>query len=180
MLQSLSVFTYNFPFPLAVAGSTRVANLIGASLPDAGKVTARVMFVGGAAIGIANMIALMAGREYIPWLFTSDRDVVELAAKTLPVNAAFQLVDSLAAQSNGVLRGLGKQKFGGIASLVSFYVIALPISFGTGFGLHWELYGLWAGPAVGLLVQSTIASIYIYRISWSKASDEAAERNEAG
>lgn len=22
--------------------------------------------------------------------------------------------------------------------------IAMPISFGTGFGLHWDLYGLWA------------------------------------
>jgi MATE family multidrug resistance protein len=58
--------------------------------------------------------------------------------------------------------------------------VALPISFGTGFGLHWELYGLWAGPAIGLFVQSTIESIFIYRTSWEKASEEAAARNAAG
>jgi MATE family multidrug resistance protein len=125
ILQSLSVFTYNFPFPLSIAGSTRVANLIGATLPDAGKVTARVMFVGGAIIGVANMVALSLGRNYIPWLFTSEADVVALAAKTLPLNAAFQLFDSLAAQCNGVLRGLGKQSFGGIASLFAFYGVSL-------------------------------------------------------
>lgn len=128
VLQSLSVFTYNFPFPLSIAGSTRVANLIGATLPDAAKVTARVMLVGGCLIGMINMLALSLGRNYIPPLFTHDEDVIALAAKTLPLNAAFQLFDSLAAQCNGLLRGLGKQNFGGIASLVSFYCVRLPYS----------------------------------------------------
>ena len=39
-------------------------------------------------------------------------------------NAAFQLWDALAAQSNGILRGLGKQKVGGVVSLVAFYVVS--------------------------------------------------------
>ena len=30
--------------------------------------------------------------------------------------------------------------------------VGIPISFGTGFGLHWHLYGLWAGPAVALIL----------------------------
>ncbi|KAK5165178.1 uncharacterized protein LTR77_009276 [Saxophila tyrrhenica] len=180
VLQSLSVFTYNFPFPLAIAGSTRVANLIGAGLPDAAKVTARVMFVGGALIGVANMLALSLGRHWVPTLFTGDQEVIDLAAKILPINAAFQLFDSLAAQCNGVMRGLGKQSVGGIASLVAFYVVALPISFGTGFGLGWELYGLWAGPAIGLCVQAGSEGLFIWRTSWRKASEEAAARNAAG
>jgi multidrug resistance protein, MATE family len=124
VLQSLTVFTYNFPFPLSIAGSTRVANLIGATLPDAAKVTARVMFVGGIIIGCGNMVALSLGRYHIPWLFTQDEDVVLLAAHVLPINAAFQLLDSFAAQCNGVLRGLGKQNFGGVASLVAFYGVS--------------------------------------------------------
>lgn len=28
--------------------------------------------------------------------------------------------------------------------------VAMPISIGAGFGLKWELLGLWAGPAVAL------------------------------
>ncbi|KAK3707471.1 hypothetical protein LTR37_012113 [Vermiconidia calcicola] len=180
VLQSLSVLTYQLPFPLSIAGSTRVANLVGASLPEAAKVTARVMFVLGTIIGVFNMVMLSSLRHYIPHLFTREPDVIALAAQTLPINAAFQLFDSLAAQCNGVLRGLGKQSFGGVASLVAFYGIALPISFGTGFGLHWELYGLWAGPAIGLFVQASTEGWYIYRTSWAKASEEAARRNAAG
>jgi len=56
----------------------------------------------------------------------------------------------------------------------------MPISFGTGFGLHWDLYGLWAGPALALALVSGITSVYIYHISWDKASEEAVKRNEAG
>jgi len=180
VLQSLSVLTYQLPFPLSIAASTRCANLIGAGLPDAAKVTSRVTFGIGIFIGMFNMIALSALRKKIPWLFTNEADVVALAAACLPVNAAFQLFDSLAAQCNGLLRGLGKQEIGGYVNLFAYYVIALPLSFALGFALHFDLIGLWAGPAVGLAIVSAVEAIYIYRISYEGASEEAARRNALG
>ena len=126
ILQSMCVVAYfSMPFPVSIAGSTRVANLIGASLPDAAKVTTRVIFVVGTIAGLFNMIMLSSLRFYIPRLFTQDKDVIELAAATLPINAAFQLFDALAAQCNGVLRGLGKQSIGGIICLVAFYGVSI-------------------------------------------------------
>lgn len=211
ILQSLSVLTYQLPFPLSIAASTRVANLIGATLPDAARVTARVTFIVGSALGVFNMLMLSVFRNYIPRLYTSDPDVIRLAAGVLPLCAAFQLFDALAAVCNGLLRGLGKQEVGGYINLFAYYVvshesfffslspfhsfpepsdgrstnnktpqIAMPISFGVGFGLHWDLYGLWAGPAVALALVAGLTTVYIYRISWHKASEEAVERNEAG
>jgi MATE family multidrug resistance protein len=180
ILQSLSVLTYQLPFPVSIAASTRVANLIGATLPDAAKVTAKVTFIVGAALGIFNMLMLSIFRNYIPLLYSSDPDVIHLAAGVLPICAAFQLFDALAAVCNGLLRGLGKQEVGGYINLFAYYVIAMPISFGAGFGLHWDLYGLWAGPAVALCLVAGITGLYITRISWHKASEEAVKRNEAG
>lgn len=124
VLQSLSILTYQLPWPISVAGSTRVANLVGAGLPEAAKCTAKVMLVVGSVIGVFNMLALSLFRDYIPWLYTNDAEVVALAARTLPVNAAFQLWDSLAAQCNGIMRGIGKQGVGGIISLVAFYGVS--------------------------------------------------------
>lgn len=180
VLQSLSVLTYQLPFPLSIASSTRVANLIGAGLPDAAKVTTTVTFIIGAVLGCFNMVVLSSLRFQIPWLFTSEADVVALAAQTLPVNAAFQLFDALAAQCNGLLRGLGKQEIGGYINLFAYYVIALPLSFALAFGLHWDLIGLWTGPAIGLGIVAGLEGIYIYRTSYEKASEEAAKRNAAG
>jgi MATE family multidrug resistance protein len=124
ILQSLSVLTYQLPFPLSIAASTRVANLIGATLPDAAKVTARVTFIVGTALGVFNMLMLSIFRNYIPHLYSSDPDVIRLASGVLPLCAAFQLFDALAAVSNGLLRGLGKQEVGGYINLFAYYVVS--------------------------------------------------------
>jgi MATE family multidrug resistance protein len=124
ILQSLSVLTYQLPFPLSIAASTRVANLIGATLPDAAKVTARVTFIVGTVLGVFNMLMLSIFRNKIPLLYSSDPDVIRLASGVLPICAAFQLFDALAAVSNGLLRGLGKQEVGGYINLFAYYGVS--------------------------------------------------------
>lgn len=124
ILQSMMVLAFQLPLPLSIAGSTRLANLIGAGLPEAAKVTAKVVMVLGAVVGTFNMVMMGALRNYIPRVYTNEPDVIALAAATLPVNAAFQLFDALAAQCNGILRGLGRQKIGGYVSLLAFYGVS--------------------------------------------------------
>ena len=97
-----------------------------------------------------NVILLSFLRNYIPQLFTNDQGVIDLVASVLPLCAAFQLFDALAANCNGLLRGLGRQEIGGWVNLFCYYVIAMPISFGTAFGLGWQLEGLWSGVALAL------------------------------
>jgi MATE family multidrug resistance protein len=124
ILQSLSVLTYQLPFPLSIAASTRVANLIGATLPDAARVTARVTFIVGTVLGVFNMLMLLGFRNKIPLLYSKDPDVIRLASGVLPICAAFQLFDALAAVSNGLLRGLGKQEVGGYINLFAYYGVS--------------------------------------------------------
>lgn len=45
VLVTLSSTTFQIPFPLSIAGSTRVANLIGAQLVGAAKTSAKVVSV---------------------------------------------------------------------------------------------------------------------------------------
>ena len=150
IVSTVAALAFQIPFPISIAASTRVANLIGATLTDAAKTSAKVAFVAATIVGIFNVILLYSLRNYIPQLFTNDQDVIYLVARVLPICAAFQLFDALAANCNGLLRGLGQQEIGGYVNLFCYYIIAMPISFGTAFGLHWELEGLWTGVAVAL------------------------------
>lgn len=165
ILSTLTALTFQIPFPISIAASTRVANLIGATLTDAAKTSAKVVstltvifssahkeqaMFAATIVGVFNVILLSSLRNYIPQLFTNDQGVVDLVASVLPLCAAFQLFDALAANCNGLLRGLGRQEIGGWVNLFCYYVIAMPISFGTAFGLGWELYGLWSGVALAL------------------------------
>jgi MATE family multidrug resistance protein len=179
VLSTLTAITFQIPFPISIAASTRVANLIGATLTDAAKMSARVAFVAATFVGILNVILLASLSDYIPQLFTSDRDVSAIVTRVLPLCAAFQLFDALAANCNGLLRGLGKQEIGGYVNLFCYYVVAMPISFGTAFGLNWELEGLWTGVAIALGLVAAIEGYFLYRIDWDEAVEEAQHRNAA-
>lgn len=155
VLVTISTCTYQIPFPVGIATSTRVANLIGATLADAAKITAKVSAMGAILVGVFNAIGLSLLRKSIPQLFTEDQEVIALVANVLPVCAAFQLFDALVTTANGTLRGLGFQIIGGYVQILGYYVFAMPISIGTAFGLGWGLYGLWSGVAVAL-------GLYVY------------------
>ncbi|KAL8997957.1 MAG: hypothetical protein Q9169_002879 [Polycauliona sp. 2 TL-2023] len=180
VLATIASLTFQIPFPIGIAASTRIANLIGATLADSARKTAQVAFWASAAVGIFNVIWVSSLRGSIPRLFTSDPDVIELVAKVLPLCAAFQLFDALAACFNGILRGLGRQEVGGYVQLVCYYVIAIPISMSTAFGLGWELYGLWCGVALALGLVALIEGVFLYRSSWERSVEDAKRRNEQG
>lgn len=180
VLATLTNITFMIPFPLSIAASTRVANLIGATLSDAAKVTTKVAFVGACIIGVLNVTLLSALKDYIPYLFTSDPAVIQTVSDILPLCAAFQLFDALTALCNGTLRGLGRQHFGGYVQLFCYYVIAMPISFGTAFGAGWGLWGLWTGVALALGLVSLIEFVYLAKTDWVRSVEEAMARNESG
>lgn len=177
VLTTVMAITFQLPFPIAVATSTRVASLIGAVRVDAAKVAATVAMVTATAVGIFNTTLLASLTSFIPRLFTQDEAVVAVTANALPACAILQIVDALASNLNGILRGLGRQEIGGYVGLVAFYIVGLPISFGTGFGLQWGLSGLWAGPVVGLAIVTIFEAVFIYRVNWQRACEEASQRN---
>ncbi|KAL9059592.1 MAG: hypothetical protein Q9162_001097 [Coniocarpon cinnabarinum] len=179
VVSTITCLTWQIPFPISIAASTRIANLIGATLAPAAKVSSKVSVFMCAVVGIFNMALLSSLRWYVPRLFTSDEDVVAVVANVLPVCAAFQWFDALAASANGILRGIGRQEVGGYAGLLCYYGVALPISFGTCFGLGWDLHGLWFGPVVALALLAVVEGLFIRQADWNRAVEDAKQRNAA-
>lgn len=178
VLSTISSITFQIPFPVAIAGSTRVANLIGATLVDAARTAAKVALTGAVIVGLLNMLLLSLLRYSLAGLFTSDENVIEMVAAILPICAAFQLFDALAAVCNGILRGLGRQEIGGYVQVFCYYVVAMPISMGTAFGLGWGISGLWTGVAIALGLVFFIEIIFLSRTSWQVSVEEARKRND--
>lgn len=180
ILMTVTATTFQLPFPMSIAGSTRVANLIGAKLVDAAKTSAKVAVFGGVIIGAFNVTLLSVFRYQIPRLFTPDPEVIDLVANVLPIVAVMQLFDGMAAVSHGLLRGIGRQEFGGYANLAIYYIVAVPISFGLAFGLGWELKGLWLGVTIGLCLVGVVEYVFIYMSDWNLIVKEAETRNACG
>ncbi|KAK3940412.1 mate-domain-containing protein [Diplogelasinospora grovesii] len=176
VLVTVTSTSFNIPFPLAIATSTRVANLIGAHLSSAAQTTAKVAIAAGCLVGLFNLTILATLRRQLALVFTADKDVVEIASTAMLVCAVMQVFDSLAAVSHGLLRGVGRQAIGGYANLFSYYFVALPISLSTAFALGWKLSGLWIGVTLGLAVVSALELLYLYNADWESAVAAAEAR----
>ncbi|KAI2628365.1 MATE efflux family protein [Xylaria nigripes] len=180
ILVTITSTMFMIPFPVSIAASTRIANLIGAKLVNAARTSAQVAFYGGCLLGLFNLTLLASLRFQLPQLFTNDEEVIGLVAKVLPLCAVMQVFDVQASISHGLLRGIGKQTFGGYANLAAYYVIAMPISFTAAFAFEWKLLGLWTGTTVGLCLVSIIEYWYCYTRDWEQSAREAEHRNRAG
>lgn len=178
VLATIASLVFQLPFPFSIAASTRIANLIGATLPDAARTSVKVAFSLAVGVGVFNAVMLSGLKDHLPGLFTSDPTVAALVARTLPICAAFQLFDSLAATCNGILRGLGRQEIGGWVQLFSYYVVGLPISFSLAFKTDMSLDGLWAGVAIALGVVAVVEGVWIRGVDYDRSVEEARGRND--
>ncbi|KAK6512068.1 hypothetical protein TWF481_000965 [Arthrobotrys musiformis] len=176
VLATCTSVTFQIPFALSIATSTRVANFLGATLGDAAKTCSQVALWGSTLLGIANVTLLTATRHDIGKLFSDDPVVIKLVADTLPICALFQLWDSVAAAAGGILRGQGRQRIGAWVNLAAYYILALPFSFFAAFKLGWGLLGLWSGVSIALLLVAIIETAIIARTKWHAMVSEARER----
>ncbi|KAJ8126167.1 hypothetical protein O1611_g7471 [Lasiodiplodia mahajangana] len=180
ILVTVTATMFMIPFPISIAASTRIANLIGAKLVKAARTSAQVAFFIGCIIGCFNLTVLASLRYRLPLLFTQDEEVIAIAARAMPLCAVMQIFDVLAAISHGLLRGIGKQSFGGYVNLAAYYIVALPISFTAAFYFEWQLLGLWLGTTVGLALTAAAEYWYCYTRDWEESVREAETRNTAG
>ncbi|KAF4339156.1 hypothetical protein FBEOM_6976 [Fusarium beomiforme] len=180
VVTTITTLSYEIPFPMSIAASTRIANLIGAGLVEPAKMTGVVAFVAACIIGMFNLTIYTTMRYQLPLLFTKDSDVIDLVAAVMPIVSVMQVFDGLAAGAHGLLRGIGKQSIGGPANIIAYYALSLPTSLALAFGLDWKLSGLWLGVTVGTISVASIEYIYLLRTDWHKAAEEAALRNAAG
>ncbi|XP_078080808.1 multidrug and toxin extrusion protein 1-like isoform X2 [Mustelus asterias] len=164
---------YMIPLGCGVAASVRVGNALGARNPEKAKTSATVAlsFIGCCSLLIAMILG--ASRSLLGYIFTTDKDIIQLVSDVDPIIAAFHWFEAIATVSGGVLRGVGKQKLGAIGNLVGFYSIGFPLGVTLMFAAHLGVQGLWSGLFICVVVQTVFFLIVIAKLNWNKASDQA-------
>lgn len=168
IISTVCLFTYQIPFAISIACSTRIANFLGAALEDSAQRAAYTGLIAAAIQGCINFTVLYSSQEAIPKLFTSDPEVVSLASSVLPLAASIQFADSIAAMGAGILRGQGRQYIGSWVNLVAYYIIALPLSLFAAFVWHWELLGLWTGVSLALFLLAAAEIYIVLHTNWKE------------
>nr|XP_047930028.1 multidrug and toxin extrusion protein 1-like [Anser cygnoides] len=125
---------------------------------------------------VAMGAILAATKDVLGYIFTSDKEIVDLVAWVMPVYVVFHLFEAMCGACSGVLRGIGKQKFGAILNAVSYYGIGLPLAVVLLFVARIGVIGLWLSMLVCVAMLCTCFIVYISRMDWRKAAEEAQHR----
>lgn len=175
---TMAALTYQVPFAIGIASSTRIANFLGAGLGDAAKITTKVALLFGLFISVFNFLVLFIFQTQIAKAFTNDEKVISAVTNVMWLIALMQISDAMNANSAGCLRGQGQTKIGGIVNLFSYYVVGLPLSVYLSFYSPWKgsLHGLWIGSTVALTIIGSVQSYYALTVDFNKLCDDARKR----
>lgn len=142
------------PLALSMALAIRVARWRGAGRPDLAARSAATGFALSALVSAAYTVAVLQLRERLPGLYTADPAVAAAAAGLLAYAVAFLTVDALGAAAAGALRAYGETRPALYATLVGFWLVALPLGGGLAFLAQAPpargVTGLWIGLSIGL------------------------------
>lgn len=177
---TMASLTYQVPFAIGIASSTRIANFLGAGLGGPAKKTTQVSLAFGLCISIFNFLALFLFQSQIANLFTNDARVIDILKNVMWLVALMQISDAMNANSAGCLRGQGQTKIGGIVNLVSYYVVGIPLSIYLTFYSPWKgtLHGLWIGTTVALTIIGGVQSYYALFADFDKLCEDAKRRTQ--
>jgi MATE family multidrug resistance protein len=81
-----------------------------------------------------------------------DNELVAITKTLLKCLAVFQLIDGIRFTFFGILRGMKDTRFTLIASIIQFWIIALPLSYYFAFHMIKSPIGLWIGLIISALV----------------------------
>uniref|UniRef100_A0A8C3JQH9 Solute carrier family 47 member 2 n=1 Tax=Calidris pygmaea TaxID=425635 RepID=A0A8C3JQH9_9CHAR len=112
------------PLGLGTAASVQVGNALGARDIETAKRSSSTSLLCTGAFSIAMGAILMATKNMLGYIFTPEKEIVDLVAWVMPVYVVFHLFEGAC---SGVLRGIGKQKFGAILNAISYYGVGLPL-----------------------------------------------------
>ena len=96
------------------------------------------------------------GNHVLPWIYTSDKNVIAIASQLLIIAAFFQLFDGTQVVGLGILRGMGDVNIPTLITFLAYWVVGLPVGYVLGLQLHLGVKGVWYGLVLGLMVSSIL------------------------
>lgn len=178
-LATAEIIVWHLGFSASVVASTRIGQLVGGCHLEAAKKVSGFYIANSVVIGLCNMLFTVAFVQVaIQWL-ALDAEVRTIMAGALPFVVIFAFFDCMAASMHGIVRGIGWQSIGGWITVLSNYLVAVPISLVLEVGPpHMGVRGLWLGIISGVALVSITEALVVKLRSWSRVIEEAKRRQE--
>ncbi|RVW42029.1 Protein detoxification 34 [Vitis vinifera] len=156
--------------------SIRVSNELGYGHPRAAKFSVYVAVSQSLLIGILCMVVVLLARDYIAFIFTSNKEMQEAVSNLAYLLGATMLLNSMQPVLSGVAVGSGWQALVAYINLGCYYIIGVPLGCLLGYLAKFGVKGLWGGMICGTALQTLILLFIVYRTNWNKEVEQTTER----
>lgn len=174
---TMATLTFQIPFGVSIAGSTRIATYVGSQSSKNAAMAVQVSLILSVILGLLICTIILCGRYQIVSLFTNDEGVVGLAVTVIRILAVNQLYDSINVMAAGCLRGQGRQNIGSNLNIGCYYVVAVPLSLYLAFWKDLKLIGLWIGLGCGIFILALSEAFFVLKANWDDILHESSVRN---
>ena len=166
---NLNWMTYVIPMAMGNAASIRIGFLIGRDELDAARDTGWAMLKFAIGYALTISVLLVALRYSLVSVYTTDAAVTAVAVVLLLFIAVYQIVDDTQAVLVSALRGYKDTAVPMVISLISYWLLALPLGYALAEGLLGNaplgVYGYWTGLTLALAVVAVGAGLRLRYIS---------------
>ncbi|NXQ16464.1 S47A1 protein, partial [Peucedramus taeniatus] len=176
IIYEVSVVAFMIPLGLGTAASVQVGNALGSGNIEVAKRSSNTGLICTGVFSVIVGSILAATRNVLGYVFTTEKEIVDLVAWVMPIYVVFHLFEAMSGACSGVLRGIGKQKFGAIINAVSYYGVGMPLAAVLLFVAKIGVIGLWISMLICVFILCTSFLTYISRLDWEKAAKEAQRR----
>ena len=104
--------------------------------------------------------------DQIMRLFSPDESVIHIGKEYLLIVGAFFLFNGALNILNGALRGAGSTLFAMLVSIISLWIIRLPLAYYM--GTHYGRTGIWWAIGISICLALIVTVIYYYWGGWRK------------
>lgn len=153
---TLAALTYMMASGLASAATIKTGNYFGQR---------KFFFLRLSAIASYHMVIIfmsitaiifIGASSVLPYISTSDVNVVQIAAQLFIIVGFFQLFDGTQVVGLGILRGVGDVNVPTFITFLSYWVIGIPLGYLLGIQFKLGVTGIWYGLTLGLLTASIL------------------------
>lgn len=139
---------------------------LGAGRFDRVKKGLQVTLIANIVCGLAAFICIWFFGENIIRLFTNDPSVISIGKEYLLIVGAFFIVHGALNIYNGALRGAGDTFFAMLTSLISLWIIRIPLAYGLSNLMGRT--GIWWGIALSCSIAFFVTFIYYQKGRWKR------------
>ncbi len=155
-------------FAFSVAAASMVGQNLGARQQErARKGALAATWQGIGIMGGIGMLFVLFSRQ-IADLFTNDMHVLPLAASYLWINGLSEPFLALGMILTGALQGAGETRLPTLATILTLWIIRLPLTYLLAITLHWGALGAWIAMSSSTVI-SGVAVLGIFKwANWAE------------